>query len=260
MISHLHTCPEVTGLSRERAHSRWNAYENEAQALQRIPSANVLPLDGIWKFRLFPNPEAAGEEFAAPGFDAESWETIPVPANWELCGFDKPIYTNVPYPWKFPSKEEYTLFPKAGEKPLFNPPFIPKDNPTGCYLRSFTLPENFADLYHLPAEVIGAINRELTTGQGLYLAAEPKWSLISYDNEVFCLHSFRPMLSRAKIVIRGECKGLQDLNSGTVYTHSIPLPGPHHRGDGAMTREAAPEYAFEVPVTPGKSVCLQVLR
>ncbi len=145
MISHLHTCPEVTGLSRERAHSRWNAYENEAQALQRIPSANVLPLDGIWKFRLFPNPEAAGEEFAAPGFDAESWETIPVPANWELCGFDKPIYTNVPYPWKFPSKEEYTLFPKAGEKPLFNPPFIPKDNPTGCYLRSFTLPENFAD-------------------------------------------------------------------------------------------------------------------
>ena len=127
-------------------------------------------------------------------------------------------------------------------------------------LMILNVPENFADLYHLPAEVIGAINRELTTGQGLYLAAEPKWSLISYDNEVFCLHSFRPMLSRAKIVIRGECKGLQDLNSGTVYTHSIPLPGPHHRGDGAMTREAAPEYAFEVPVTPGKSVCLQVLR
>lgn len=127
-------------------------------------------------------------------------------------------------------------------------------------LMILNVPENFADLYHLPAEVIGAINRELTTGQGLYLAAEPKWSLISYDNEVFCLHSFRPMLSRAKIVIRGECKGLQDLNSGTVYTHSIPLPGPHHRGDGAMTREAAPEYAFEFPAAPGKSVHMKVIR
>ena len=47
-------------------------------------------------------------------------------------------------------------------------------------LMILNVPENFADLYHLPAEVIGAINRELTTGQGLYLAAEPKWSLISY--------------------------------------------------------------------------------
>ncbi|MBR2601167.1 MAG: hypothetical protein IKE08_00590 [Clostridia bacterium] len=127
-------------------------------------------------------------------------------------------------------------------------------------LMILNVPENFADLYHLPAEVIGAINRELTTGQGLYLAAEPKWSLISYDNEVFCLHSFRPMLSRAKIVIRGECKGLQDLNSGTVYTHSIPLPGPHHRGDGAMTRVAAPEYAFEFPAAPGKSIHMKVIR
>ena len=127
-------------------------------------------------------------------------------------------------------------------------------------LMILNVPENFADLYHLPAEVIGAINRELTTGQGLYLAAEPKWSLISYDNEVLCLHSFRPMLSRARIVIRGECKGLQDLNSGTVYTHSIPLPGPHHRGDGAMTREAASEYAFEFPAAPGKSIHMKVIR
>ena len=127
-------------------------------------------------------------------------------------------------------------------------------------LMILNVPENFADLYQLPAEVIGAINRELTTGQGLYLAAEPKWSLISYDNEVFCLHSFRPMLSRAKIVIRGECKGLQDLNSGTVYTHSIPLPDPHHRGDGAMTRVAEPEYAFEFPAAPGKSIHMKVIR
>ena len=145
MLSHLHTSFEVTGLSRERAHSRWNAYENEAQALARGASRNVLSLDGTWKFRLFPSPEAAGEDFAAAGFSAEDWDTIPVPANWELCGFDKPIYTNVVYPWNYNTDEAYTLTPKAGDEPIPNPPYIPKENPTGCYLRKFILPEHFAD-------------------------------------------------------------------------------------------------------------------
>ncbi len=122
------------------------------------------------------------------------------------------------------------------------------------------IPENFADLYQLPGEVIGAINREITAGQPLYLASEPKWSLICYDNEVCCLHSFRPMLSRARVAVRGECRGILDLETGTTYLNPTLLPQPHHRGDGAMTRSALPEYAFEIPAVPGKSVYLKVLR
>ncbi len=122
------------------------------------------------------------------------------------------------------------------------------------------IPENFADLYRLPAKVIGAVNRELSAGLPFYLASEPKWSLIAYGNETLCLHSFRPMLSRAKLVIRGECKGVQDLETGAVYRDMLPLPGPHHRGDGAKTRAALPEYAVEIPVGPGRSAYLKVLR
>lgn len=122
------------------------------------------------------------------------------------------------------------------------------------------VPENFADLYNLPADVIGTVNRELTAGQPIWLMSEPKWSLICYDNEVCCLHSFRPMLSRARVAVRDECKGLMDLVTGVVWENAIRLPAPHHRGDAARTRDVPPEYAFEIPVPPGKSIYLKVIR
>ena len=127
-------------------------------------------------------------------------------------------------------------------------------------LMILNVPENFADLYKLPASVAGILCRELSEGQPCYLSAEPKWSLVCYDNEVCCLHSFRPMLSHARLVVRGECKGLQDLETGKTYTDGILLPAPCHRGDGAATRSVPPETAFDIPAAPGRSVYLRILR
>ena len=127
-------------------------------------------------------------------------------------------------------------------------------------LMILNIPENFADLYQLPAAVIGAVNGALSAGQPYYLSADPKWSLIRYDNDLCCLHSFRPMMSHADIVVRGECSGVQDLETGTVYRNPKQLPAPHRRNDGAQTRTAPPEYAFDVPVAPGRSVFLKILR
>ncbi len=44
---------------------------------------------------------------------------MPVPSNWQMQGFDTPIYTNVTYPIPV------------------NPPFVPQQNPTGCYSLTF---------------------------------------------------------------------------------------------------------------------------
>ncbi|KAF3778694.1 Beta-galactosidase [Nymphaea thermarum] len=52
-------------------------------------------------------------------------DTVEVPSNWQMHGFDRPIYTNTLYPF-----------------PL-DPPNIPVDNPTGCYRRRFTLPKEW---------------------------------------------------------------------------------------------------------------------
>ncbi|MBR6165598.1 MAG: hypothetical protein IKQ45_06720 [Clostridia bacterium] len=122
------------------------------------------------------------------------------------------------------------------------------------------VPENFAGLYQMPAEVIGILNGQVNTDRPFYLAAKPKWSLIGYDNDVCCLHSFRPMISSARIVVRGECKGIQDLESGRIWRDCVQLPAPAHRQDGAKTRTAPPEYAYEIPAAPGRSMYLKVLR
>lgn len=47
-----------------------------------------------------------------------------MPTNWECQGFGRPQYTNFQYP-----------FP-------VNPPYVPEDNPTGCYRLEFELPES----------------------------------------------------------------------------------------------------------------------
>lgn len=127
-------------------------------------------------------------------------------------------------------------------------------------LMILNVPENFADLYQLPAAVAGILCRELSAGQPCYLSAEPKWSLVCYDNDVCCLHSFRPMLSHARIVVRGECSGLLNLETGEVLRDPVRLPEPGHRGDGALTRTAPPEFAFDAAVAPGRSQYLKILR
>lgn len=44
---------------------------------------------------------------------------MPVPSNWQMQGFDTPVYTNVTYPIPV------------------NPPFVPAENPVGCYSLTF---------------------------------------------------------------------------------------------------------------------------
>ena len=137
----------VTQINRETAHSPWGAYESEKQALRcdRDSSANVLSLDGTWKFHLAAAPTAVPENFWTPGFDTNGWSSIQVPGNWEVQGFSKPIYTNFIYPFHLNRDEPYLQKPSltgagASEMFLMHPPFIPRENPTGCYVRTFDVP------------------------------------------------------------------------------------------------------------------------
>ena len=122
------------------------------------------------------------------------------------------------------------------------------------------VPENFADLYQLPGEVIETISAEISRGQSCYLATEPKWSLITYDNEAVCVHSFRPMLSQAGLVVRGSCRGILNLSTGEIITDCVRKNAPRHRGDAAVTRSAEDEFEFTVRAGAGQSVYLKILR
>lgn len=83
-------------------------------------------LNGDWQFNWSENPSSVPIDFYKPDFDVSEWNNIPVPGNWQMYGYDYPIYTNIEYP-----------FPK-------NPPFVPEDdNPTGAYRTNFTIPTDW---------------------------------------------------------------------------------------------------------------------
>jgi len=130
---------EILSVNREAAHVPWNAYENAGQAKSAEKSKWVQSLDGTWKFRLFAKPSDVLDDFYKDEFLRGDWSDIKVPSNWEIEGFEPPIYTNSVYPWDNRVHEKQNIFPSKdwGERGLPNPPYIPDGNPTGCYFTTF---------------------------------------------------------------------------------------------------------------------------
>ena len=98
--------------------------------------ADVLSLNGDWKFHYTADRSKGRpgkDDFYADNADVSGWDNIRVPLNWEMAGYDVPVYNNVGYPFHN------------------NPPFIKAfddnfdKNPVGSYRRNFTLPENWKD-------------------------------------------------------------------------------------------------------------------
>ncbi|MDR0799682.1 MAG: DUF4981 domain-containing protein, partial [Dysgonamonadaceae bacterium] len=120
--------PQIFELNKEPAHATFLPYSTEKQAIADIygESPYYRSLDGIWKFNWHKKPADKPEGFYREGYDVSRWDNIQVPGNWELLGFGIPIYTNITYP-----------YPK-------NPPYIDHDdNPVGCYVRDFTIEDNW---------------------------------------------------------------------------------------------------------------------
>lgn len=104
------------------AHAPLHAFHSLEAARNKQQSEFQQSLNGQWLFQLFPQPEKVPSDCIELDFDDSSWPNITVPSNWQLQGYDKPIYTNIKYPF------------------TDNAPFVPKDNPTGIYRSSFELP------------------------------------------------------------------------------------------------------------------------
>ena len=116
--------PEISGQHRMPAHAPLSSWRNEADARADVPSEGLLSLDGEWGFQLFDSPLAVPDHWPE---STSELHPMTVPGNWQTQGFDRPIYTNVKYP--FPC----------------DPPRVPEANPTGCYWREFSLPQGWLD-------------------------------------------------------------------------------------------------------------------
>lgn len=120
--------PTIFNINQEAPHANLMPFSSleELQTLSRLESKWCQSLNGKWHFQLNRRPADRPQNFFEPSFDVGEWDEIKVPSNWEIEGYDVPIYVNDRYP-----------FPK-------NPPFIPHDyNPVGSYRRTFQIPDNW---------------------------------------------------------------------------------------------------------------------
>ncbi|HEN5159232.1 TPA: beta-galactosidase, partial [Klebsiella pneumoniae] len=115
--------PGVTQLNRLAAHPPFASWRNSEEARTDRPSQESRSLNGEWRFAWFPAPEAVPESWLER--DLPDADTVIVPSNWQMHGYDAPIYTNVTYPI------------------AVNPPYVPTENPTGCYSLTFNVDESW---------------------------------------------------------------------------------------------------------------------
>ncbi|SFS49088.1 glycoside hydrolase family 2 TIM barrel-domain containing protein [Lutibacter maritimus] len=96
------------------------------QIIEKENSNRFISLNGNWKFHFVKDPKQRLTTFQNIHFDDSDWATIPVPANWEVEGYDYPIYLDERYPFD-------TKWPDA-----------PTDyNPIGTYRKEINLSKEF---------------------------------------------------------------------------------------------------------------------
>ncbi len=117
--------PGVTQLNRLKAHPPFCSWRSADDARTNQRSIQLRSLNGKWQFAWFAAPEAVPESWLTS--DLPQADTINVPSNWQMDGYDAPIYTNVTYPIPV------------------NPPYVPVQNPTGCYSLTFHIDDAWLD-------------------------------------------------------------------------------------------------------------------
>lgn len=168
----------------------------------RESSRRFTLLSGDWDFRYFSSFYEAKHALEE---GIEYSDTIPVPSNWQLHGYGHPVYTNDRY-----------------EIP-YDPPYVPEENATGVYRRTFKLDKQEQRRYYLNFEGVDScfylfvngnfagysqvthctsefdITRYLTQGEnelvavvlrwcdGTYLEDQDKWRMSGIIRDVYLL-------------------------------------------------------------------------
>ncbi len=149
--------PAITSVNRLPSHTPLHGWRDACQARRGEASDAVLSLDGEWQFSFFTSPQQVPDVWLAA--DLSDARATTVPSNWQMEGYDTPIYTNVRYPIPV------------------NPPFVPDDNPTGCYSRDIDVPQAWLDAGRTRI-VFGGVN------SAFYLWCNGQWVGYSQDSRL----------------------------------------------------------------------------
>lgn len=118
--------PQLTQEGQEEPHADLRPYPDERSAAADVTERNAanpysMSLDGAWRLKIFDKPTDVPADFADQAGD---WPTAQVPHTWQSDFIDHPIFRNIP-----------------SEIVPDDPPRVPRDvNPTGAYVKTFTVP------------------------------------------------------------------------------------------------------------------------
>lgn len=115
------------------AHSDHQYFANECE-MNNGQMSMRKSLNGLWYFSYAKNPSSCIEGFEQPDYDCKIWDTIRVPAHIQMEGYGKPHYTNTAYPWDGHEKIQPGQIPK-------------RYNPVGSYVKYFTVPQSWKDVF-----------------------------------------------------------------------------------------------------------------
>ncbi|MFT4969169.1 MAG: beta-galactosidase [Chitinophagales bacterium] len=132
--------PELFEENTMNAHAYF-VFDTQEDVRDITENSNYFFLNGGWFFQHSNVPEDRPIDFYQTDFNTDGWNTIPVPGDWQMYGYDYPIYTN----WKYPFKADK--------------PFVPKDfNPVGSYKKNFSLPADWKPTWDEIVLHFGGVN------------------------------------------------------------------------------------------------------
>lgn len=121
---------EVNEINRVPMHASFKIFDSTERASGKYCDADNpyrLSLNGTWRFNWVENADQRPTEFFATNYNDASWDSMEVPAMWELNGYGDPIYVNVGYAWRGNFRND--------------PPNVPiEQNHVGSYRRTVTVP------------------------------------------------------------------------------------------------------------------------
>ena len=97
MIANIWENPNALEEKREQPRAWYIPYSDIDSALSftKGRSDRYRLLNGDWNFYYCDDMREAPEDFHTLDCDEYSWDTLPVPSNWQMFGYDVPAYVNV---------------------------------------------------------------------------------------------------------------------------------------------------------------------
>lgn len=114
------------------------------------------------------------------------------------------------------------------------------------HLYILTIPDNFSDLYRLPAEVLNRIRRTITQELYVHLEGPSQVCLFVYDNDTWIVHSFLDTPAAVQIITDERIRQFKDVSSAETFAGTAELDWRGQPTSQLKTEITIPPHSFRV--------------